>query len=121
MPLVQLDLNRTLESRREEISDAVHQALRDGLDTPPTDRFQVFRFHDPGDLIFDPKHGGVDRQNVMWIQITMQHKYDVETKKKFFRHMAQQFDNIGLRHEDLLISILEYDFDDVYPGRVRGD
>ncbi len=51
----------------------------------------------------------------------MNHKFDVATKKGFYRRLAEQFDAIGLRHEDLLVSILEYDFDDVYAGKVRGD
>lgn len=123
MPLFEIDLDESLRPKRQEISDAIHQAMLDGLAGSPTDRFQVFRFHgsDSGDLVFDPTHGGVDRQSVVWIRVAMNHKFDVATKKKFYRALAEQLDGVGLRHEDLLVSILEYDFDDVYAGKVRGD
>ncbi len=122
MPLFEIDLDESYRPKRQQISDAIHQAMIEGLSGSPTDRFQVFRFHaDNEDLVFDPTHGGVDRKSIIWLRVAMNHKFDVATKKGFYRKLAEGIDAIGLRHEDLLVSILEYDFDDVYAGKVRGD
>jgi hypothetical protein len=122
VPLFEIDLDESLRPKRQQISDAIHQAMLHGLSGSPTDRFQVFRFHaDSAEIVFDPNHGGVNRASVVWIRVAMNHKFDVATKKGFYRKLADQMDAIGVRHEDLLVSILEYDFDDVYAGKVRGD
>ena len=123
MPLFEIDLDEAMRPKKQEISDGVHQAMVDGLGGSVTDRFQIFRFHpsDSGEIVFDPGHGGVNRQTCVWIRVAMTAKFDVATKKAFFRRLEKEMDSIGIRHQDLLVSILEYGFDDVYAGKIRGE
>jgi Tautomerase enzyme len=123
VPLFEIDLDESLRPKQKQISDGVHQAMVDGLSGSVTDRFQIFRFHDSDseEIVFDPTHGGVDRRSVIWIRVAMTHKFDVATKKAFFRRLEAEMESIGIRHEDLLVSVLEYSFDDVYAGKIRGE
>jgi hypothetical protein len=120
LPLVQIDLERSLAERLgRQISDGVHQALVDGLGMDPTDRFQIFRTHAPEEIVFDPGYNGVDRRQLVSIQILMVHMYDVTTKYAMFDQIAKRLEEIGVRPEDLLISVVENGFEDWYAGKSR--
>ena len=117
MPLIQIDLDEDVyESLHEQISAEVHQAQIDVLNVPADDLFQVFRTHAPGQLKFDPTYGGVDRRALVLIRITMVHLYSVNTKRALFEAIAARLEAIGVRHEDLLISVVENHFEDWYAG-----
>jgi hypothetical protein len=53
MPYVNISLTRG-KSREylQGVSDAVHQALVEGLGVNPDDRFQAITRHEPGDLVY---------------------------------------------------------------------
>ncbi|WP_239116507.1 tautomerase family protein [Planotetraspora phitsanulokensis] len=117
---MQIDLDRSLAERLgEQISDGIHQALVDGLGMDPTDKFQIFRTHAPGEIVFDPGYNGVDRRQLVSIQILMVHMYDVTTKYAMFDQIAKRLEEIGIRPDDLLISIVENGFEDWYAGKSR--
>jgi hypothetical protein len=116
MPLVQIDMDRSLLSKKEEISGKVHQAFIDSLAIPADDKFQIFRQHDTSELVFDPGYGGVDRQAMVSIQVTMVHMYPVSAKKELYRQIAKRLGEVGVRHEDILISVIENGFEDWYAG-----
>lgn len=117
MPLIQIDLDREVfDSLGEQLSSAVHQAQLDTLDIPADDLFQVFTPHGPGELRFDPGYNGVDRQRLVLMRVTMVHMYPVSTKRRFFEAVAKRFDEVGVRPEDLLISVVENGFEDWYAG-----
>jgi hypothetical protein len=119
MPLIQVDLDRDLfESSGEQLSSAVHQAQLDALDIPADDLFQVFTPHGPGELRFDPTYNGVDRQRLVLLRITMVHMYSVATKQKLYRAVVERLGEVGVRAEDILISVVENGFEDWYAGRL---
>jgi hypothetical protein len=117
MPLIQIDLDRDVfDTLGDQLSEAVHQAQLDTLEIPPDDLFQVFRPHGPKELRFDPGYGGVDRRQLVLLRVTMVHMYSVATKRRFFEAVAKRFDEVGVRREDLLISVVENGFEDWYAG-----
>ncbi len=122
MPLVQIDLDRSLMSKKDEISDAMHQAFLDSdLQVPEADKFQIFRPHDSGELVADPTYNNVERRSVTYIHVTMVHKYPVDAKSRLFRNIAERMEGCGLRREDLLICVVENGFEDWFAGRIRGE
>jgi len=121
VPLVQLDLNESFKDRQAEISASVMNAMVDGFGAPETDLFQVFRYHPADQIVFSPTHGGVNRTELLWVQVLAPPKFDVVTKSKFFRAMAERFGAIGIPSENLLISLLEFGYEDVFAGKVRGN
>ncbi len=118
MPLIQIDLDREVfDSLGDQLSSAVHQAQLDALDIPADDLFQVFTPHGPGELRFDPGYNGVERRRLVLVRVTMVHMYSVDTKQRFFAAVAKRFAEVGVRAEDLLISVVENGFEDWYAGK----
>ena len=118
MPNIQIDLDRDLfDAHGDELSAAIHQAQIDALEIPADDLFQVFTPHGPGELRFDPGYNGVDRRSLVLMRVTMVHMYSVATKQRFFASVAKRFAEVGVRSEDLLISVVENGFEDWYAGR----
>jgi len=119
VPLIQVDLDRDLfESSGNQLSSALHQAQLDALEIPADDLFQVFTPHGPGELRFDPTYNGVDRQRLVLLRITMVHMYSVATKQKLYRAVVDRLGEVGVRAEDVLISVVENGFEDWYAGRL---
>jgi len=118
MPLIQVDLDRALyESSHAAIGDAIHASQLEALGIPADDRFQVFRPHDTGELKFDPGYNGVDRRGLLLIQVTAVHMYPVSVKRRFFETVVAKLAPLGIRAEDVLISVVENGFEDWYAGK----
>ncbi|MDA8296920.1 MAG: tautomerase family protein [Actinomycetota bacterium] len=122
MPLVQIDLDRSLMARKEDISNKIQEAFVESeLGVPANDKFQIFRPHDAGELVADPTYNGVDRRSVTYIHITMVHMYPVEAKNRLYKNIVQRMEECGVRREDLLICIVENGFEDWCAGKLRGE
>jgi hypothetical protein len=118
MPLIQVDLEAELYARTgDAIGEAVHQAQIEALGIPSNDRFQVFRAHAAGELKFDPGYNDVDRQSLVLIQVTAVHMYPVAVKRRFFEAVVARLAPLGIRSEDVLISLVENGFEDWYAGK----
>ena len=118
MPFIQIDLDRALyEAKHEQMSAEIHQAQIDALGIPADDLFQSFQPHEPGELKFSPSYNGVDRQSLVLIRITMVHMYSVNTKRQLFEAIVARFGALGIRSEDILISVVENGFEDWFAGK----
>ena len=119
MPLIHIDLQRELyEASADDISREIQQAQVDALGIVADDLFHVFAPHEPGELKFDPGFGGVDRRSLVLIRIVMVHMYSVDTKKALYRAIVTRLGSLGIRAEDILISVVENGFEDWYAGRL---
>ena len=119
MPLIQVHLARdTFEAHHEAIGNAIHDAQIAALGIPADDRFQIFTPHDTGELKFDPGYNGVDRQNLLVIRVIAVHMYPVSTKQQFFTAEVERLEPLGIRPEDVLISLTENGFEDWYAGKL---
>jgi len=122
MPLVQVDMPRALyEAHAGKMSAELQQAFVEALDVPANDKLQVFRPRDDGEIVFDPGYGGVDRRNLVLIQILMVHRYSVEMKRRLYRAIVERLVAIGLRREDIFIALSENGYEDWYAGRLHGE
>jgi phenylpyruvate tautomerase PptA (4-oxalocrotonate tautomerase family) len=122
MPLIQVDLPRPLfEQKGQQVSAEIHRALIEALEIPADDKFQVFRPREAGELVFDPSYGGVDRRNLILIQVLMVRLYPVEKKRELYRHMVTRLAAIGVRREDIQIAVTENHHEDWYAGRLPGE
>ncbi|MGH6654465.1 MAG: tautomerase family protein [Actinocrinis sp.] len=110
MPLVRIDLpeGRTPQ-QRAAIGQAVHDALVTALNVPAEDRFQVITEHAPGALAADPHYLGIERSGqALIVDVTLNEGRSVELKKAFYRAVADNLhDRVGLRREDVVISLTE--------------
>ncbi|XVU27715.1 tautomerase family protein [Actinoplanes sp. CA-054009] len=118
MPLIQVHLDREVfDKSHEAIGDALHEAQIEALGIPADDRFQIFQPHGPGELKFDPGYNGVDRRALLVIRVIAVHMYPVATKRRFFEAVTARLEPLGIRPEDVLISLTENGFEDWYAGK----
>jgi 4-oxalocrotonate tautomerase len=110
MPLVRIDLpgGRPAEYRRA-LGDVIYEALTGVLNAPKDDRFMVITEHPAGGLDIDPGYLGIQRSaDAIVIQVTLNEGRDVETKRAFYRAIADGLhERVDLRREDVFISLVE--------------
>jgi hypothetical protein len=122
MPLVQVDMPRAIYGAHgERISAELQHAFVEALDVPAEDKFQVFRPRDAGEIVFDPGYGGVDRRDLILVQVLMVHRYSVDMKRRLYRAIVEKLTALGLRREDIHIAITENGYEDWYAGRLHGE
>jgi hypothetical protein len=119
VPLIHVHLDREVfDKSSENIGNAIHDAQIEALGIPTDDRFQIFQPHDTGELKFDPGYNGVDRRSLMVIRVIAVHMYPVATKQAFFRAVVQKLEPLGIRPQDVLISLTENGYEDWYAGKI---
>lgn len=115
MPFIQIDLDETLYAEKgDAISDAVHRSQyeMESLGIPEGDKFQAFRPHGAGEIVFDPTYNGVDRRSLIVLQILSVHRYPASLKFDFYRNLVRHLGTVGIRSEDILIAFIENGFED---------
>lgn len=113
MPLVRLDLPEALAPQARPIADAVHAALVSAIGIPTDDRFQVITLHSPAHLIIDANYLGIVRSpNALIVQIYLRQGRTIELKKALYAAIAANLVGLGLRAEDVLVSLVENDLPD---------
>lgn len=113
MPLVRLDLPQSLADQARPIADAVHNALVSAIGIPADDRFQVIALHAPEHLIIDAQYLGIPRSGrALIVQIYLRKGRLVELKKALYAAIATNLTALGLRAEDVLVSLSENDLPD---------
>lgn len=115
MPLVRIDLRSGKSpAYRKTLADAVHHAMVDTINIPEDDRFQVINEHSSQGLIYNDGYLGLDRtDDVIFIQITLNAGRTVEQKKALYARMVSLLsDRLGIRGDDVLITLLEVNRED---------
>ena len=115
MPLVRIDLPRgSTPERRRAIADVIYGALRETMDVPDGDRFQVIAEHDDDCLLIDPGYLGIVRsRQAMIVQVTLSRGRSRAQKLAFYRAVADGLHaRVGLRREDVTINLIEVERED---------
>jgi phenylpyruvate tautomerase PptA (4-oxalocrotonate tautomerase family) len=109
MPLVRISvLKGKRPAWRQQLGEAVHEALVKTINVPAQDRFQVLSEHEPGDLVYDPGYLGVARTNdIVIIQITLSLGRTLAQKRALYRRLAENLARQGVRREDVWINLIE--------------
>jgi 4-oxalocrotonate tautomerase len=110
MPFVRLTLaqGRSTEDRRA-MAESVHQALVETAGVPADDFFCTVHEVPPEDFRFDPVYLGIARtQELVIVQIVLNAGRTVEIKRALYARIAEKLgQRPGLRHEDVLINLVE--------------
>lgn len=110
MPFVRIDLiEGKSEQYRSQIGEIVYGAMRDALNVPEHDRFQVITEHTKTNLPFDRTYLGIDRSDdCVFFQITLNAGRSVELKQRFYKTLAERLhEALKLRKEDVFINLVE--------------
>jgi phenylpyruvate tautomerase PptA (4-oxalocrotonate tautomerase family) len=110
MPLVRISLLRGKpEGFGRKVGDVVYRAMLEALSVPPKDRFQIITEHAPGTLVYDPDSLDIERgDGFIAIQITLNEGRSVETKKAFYRRVAEDLRReLDVRPQDVFVNLVE--------------
>jgi phenylpyruvate tautomerase PptA (4-oxalocrotonate tautomerase family) len=107
------------ESYRRAISQQVYEAMRETLNIPDGDRFQVITEHSEGTLVADPNFMGVKRSaDFVLIQIFLSCGRTIETKQALYRSIADRLaTSPGIRPDDVMTVLTEVGLEDWSFGR----
>jgi 4-oxalocrotonate tautomerase len=90
------------------IGDGVHEALVAQANVPADDRFQILNRLDRDLIVAHPSYGGVSRsEDVVIIEITLNAGRTVEIKKNLYADIALRLKGLGVRPDDVLVSLIE--------------
>jgi phenylpyruvate tautomerase PptA (4-oxalocrotonate tautomerase family) len=110
MPLVRIDLiaGKSVEFRKT-LGEIVYRAMRETINVPENDKFQVITEHPAEGLnIADNYLGNTYSKDIVIIQITMNAGRTVDMKKAFFKRIADDIHaQLKLRKDDVFINLVE--------------
>lgn len=109
MPMVRIDLPQSIDANTaQRIGETVHKAMVDVINVPQGDKFQVITRHPPGGLNLTSEYLGVRYSDkLILIQITLNQGRTLELKRTFYRRVANDVAELGLRKQDVFINLVE--------------
>ena len=115
MPLVRISLQTGKpDSYRAALGNQIYEAMREALDIPEGDRFQIITEHTQGQLIADPTFMGAQRSaEFVLIQIFLTRGRTTEIKQTLYRRIAEHLARSpGIRPDDIIIVLTEVGLED---------
>jgi 4-oxalocrotonate tautomerase len=109
MPLLRIDLPQSIDANTaRRIGETVHKAMTEVINVPTGDKFQVISRLPPEGRNLTSEYLGIHySDNLVLIQITLNHGRTVEQKRAFYRRVADDLAVLGLRKQDVLINLVE--------------
>ncbi|MFL5680215.1 MAG: tautomerase family protein [Chloroflexota bacterium] len=120
MPLVRIDvLAPWTDDDLARLGAAVQTAMVDTIGVSERDRFQVITQHAPAEFVFDRNYLDIERSDrFVVVQITLSTGRTTEIKQAFYARLAELLTTeVGLRPEDLAVSLVENTREDWSFGR----
>lgn len=120
MPIVRISLpSGKPAAYRTAVSNQVYEAMRETLEIPEGDRFQVITEHNNAQLIADPNFMGMQRSaDFILIQIFLSRGRTTEAKQALYRRIAERLaSSPGVRPDDVMTVLTEVGLDDWSFGR----
>jgi 4-oxalocrotonate tautomerase len=109
MPIVHIHLREGKSPERlRKISAAIHEALVSSVKIPADDLFHIIHQHSPATIIANPTYGGVSRsEELVILEITLNAGRTVDLKKALYAEVVARLEPLGVRPDDVLISLTE--------------
>jgi phenylpyruvate tautomerase PptA (4-oxalocrotonate tautomerase family) len=110
MPFVRIDLARGKPAEyRRTIGEIVYKAMRETINVPGDDKFQVITEHAPEDLNYAGSYLGISHTpDIVLIQATLNSGRTVDMKKAFYKRIADDLNaQLKIRREDVFINLVE--------------
>lgn len=107
MPHARIDMHRSLKPRMAEMSDALLRGMVKGFDMPADDLFQIFRLHDPGELVYSPTFPNQQRDDIVFIELVASKGYSDQQKQDTMVAIVDEISSLGIKRDNLLLVINE--------------
>lgn len=120
MPLVRIALQAGKpDSYKAALGSQIYEAMREVLNIPEGDRFQILTEHDSTTLVADPNFMGMQRSSgFVVIQIFLSRGRTTAIKQALYRSIADRLAKApGIRPDDIFIGLSEVGLDDWSFGR----
>jgi hypothetical protein len=103
MPHVRVDMHEALRPKMGAMSAAILKGMVDGLKMPEDDLFQIFRLHQPGELVFSRTHPKVDRNDIIFIEVLASPNYSAEQMQHGLAAITEELAKLGIKRDNLLL------------------
>ena len=110
MPLVRIDLSKKHpESFARQVGDIVYGVMREQINVPEDDKFQIITRHDSGELNIPKSYLGIEySEGIIFIQATISFGRSTELKKKLYKAICEALvQTLKVRPQDIFINLLE--------------
>jgi len=107
MPHARIDLHRVHEPKLKELSKAVLTGMVRGLDMPEDDLFQIFRLHEPGELVYSPTFPNQQRDDIIFVELVAQVGYTDEQKQAAMGAISDEIAALGIKRDNVLCVMVE--------------
>lgn len=93
----------------KEVGEIIYRAMREEINVPADDKFQIITTHTVSELVFPKSYLGIEySQGIVFIQITLNEGRTTELKKCFYKKIANNCSKeLGIREQDIFISLIE--------------
>ena len=110
MPFVRIDLSKKYsDDFGRQIGDLVYEAMRQNINLPENDRFQVITRHESAELVTPISYLDVEySEGIIFIQIVLNEGRTTELKKKFYKAVCDAVvEKLKVRPQDIVIHLVE--------------
>jgi hypothetical protein len=115
MPHARVDLHESHRPRLAEYSKAILAGMVRGLPMPEFDLLQSFRVHQEGEMFFNRTFPGVQRDDIIFIELLAQVGFTDEQKQSGMSAIADEMEAIGVPRGDMMFDFLEVHGASWYP------
>lgn len=106
MPHARIDMHEALRPKMADISAAILQGMVDGFGMGADDLFQIFRLHQPGELVFSKTHPkDRDRTDIIFIEILASPQYTAEQMQRGLTAITEEIAKLGIKRDNLLLMV----------------
>ena len=110
MPFVRIDLNKKYpDGVAQQVGDIIFQAMREHINVPEDDKFQVITRHDTNELVIPKSYLGIEySEGIIFIQVTLNEGRTTEMKQQFYKAINEALvAKLKLRPQDIVINLVE--------------
>lgn len=110
MPFTQISLRKGKPfDYRRDLMEEVYLAMREAIQIPEDDRFATVTELEDGNFNNSGDYLGISRSDdIVYIQITLNSGRTTDKKKALYSKIAERLNaKLGIRKEDVVISLLE--------------
>ncbi|QWD93243.1 tautomerase family protein [Polynucleobacter asymbioticus] len=110
MPFVRIDLSKQYpDGVAQQVGDIIFQAMREHINVPEDDKFQVITKHDTNELVIPKSYLGIEySEGIIFIQVTLNEGRTTEMKQQFYKAINEALvAKLKLRPQDIVINLVE--------------
>jgi len=110
MPFVRIDLSKKHpDGFAQQVGDIIFQVMREHINVPEDDKFQVITRHDTSELVIPKSYLGIEySENIIFIQVTLNEGRTTDMKKAFYKDICEGLGNrLKVRPQDIVINLVE--------------